>query len=149
MKEDQRIEIEMLEKIVDISEFEELPEVLLHNESHRMVHELEDSVARQGLAFEDYLKSIKKTHDDLEKDFAPQAEKRVKTSIIAREIYQEQKIEVTEDEVNLEVEEMMKSYPGNDEARKQLEAETYKDYLRNVIGNRKVIEYLKKKIVKE
>ena len=149
MKEDQRLEIEMLEKIVNISEFEELPEILLHNESHRMVHELEESVSKQGLDFEDYLKSINKTHDDLEKDFAPQAEKRVKTSIIAREIFQEQKIEVTEDEVALEIEEMMKNYPANAEIRKQLEAETYKDYLRNVIGNKKVIDYLKKKIIKE
>ncbi len=149
MKEDRRIEIEMLEKIVDISEIGELPEALLKNETHRMVHELQDSISAQGLQFEDYLNSIKKTHDDLEKDFLPQAEKRVKSSIIAREIYQEQKIEVTNDEIGLEIEEMMKNYPNNPDARKQFESETYKDYLKNVIGNRKVIEYLKKQIVKE
>lgn len=147
-KADQKAEVEMFDKLVEASEFDELPETLLHNEMHRMVHELEDSVTRQGLNFEDYLKSIKKTHDDLEKDFRPQAEKRVKTSILCREIYQEQKMDVTEDEVGVEIEEMMKNYPANPEVRKQLEAETYKDYLRNVIGNRKVVDYLKEKTVK-
>lgn len=143
IKQDQILEIEMLDKVVGVSEFEELPEVLLHNEKHRMLHELEDSVTSQGFKFEDYLSSIKKTTEELENEFTPQAEKRVKTSIIAREIYQEQKIEVSEDEVGLEIEKLLAAYPNNPEARKQLETETYKDYLRNMIGNKKVIEYLK------
>ena len=149
IKKDQILEIEMLDKIVEISEFEELPETLLHNEKHRMLHEMEDSVTNQGFKFEDYLASIKKTTEELENEFTPQAEKRVKTSIIAREIYQEQKIEVTEDEVGLEIEKLLAAYQNNPEAQKQLESETYKDYLRNMIGNRKVIEYLKGIIVGE
>jgi trigger factor len=149
IKKDQILEIEMLDKIVEISEFEELPEVLLHSEKHRMLHELEDSVESQGFKFEDYLSSIKKTTEELEDEFTPQAEKRVKTSIIAREIYQEQKIEVSDDEVGLEIEKLLTAYQNNPEAQKQLESETYKDYLRNMIGNKKVIEYLKGIIVGE
>ena len=149
VKQDQILELEMLDKIVNVSEFEDIPVVLLHNEKHRMLHELEENVTNQGFKFEDYLMSIKKTTEELENEFTPQAEKRVKTSIIAREIYQEQKIEVTEDEVDLEVEKLMVAYQNNSEARQQLETETYKDYLRNMIGNRKVIEYLKGIIVKD
>lgn len=149
IKKDQILEIEMLDKIVEISEFEELPEVLMHNEKHRMLHELEESVESQGFKFEDYLASIKKTTEELENEFTPQAEKRVKTSIIAREIYQEQKIEVGEDELNLEIEKLLAAYQNNPEAQKQLESETYKDYLRNMIGNKKVIDYLKGIIVGE
>ncbi len=147
-EEDHRLENEMLEKLVAISEFEEIPEVLIESERHRMMHELKDNIAKQGFDFNNYLASIKKTAEELEKELTPQAEMRAKTSILAREIYQKQKIEVREDEVLLEIEELAKGYPNNPEIRKQLEAETYKEYLRNKIGNRKVMEHLKQTIIK-
>ena len=148
-KQAQKTEQEMWDKVLAVCEFEELPEALVENEAHKMVHELEDNISQQGLAFEDYLKSINKTHDDLENDFRPAAEKRAKTAILAREIYNEQKFEVTEDEIEKEIGEMLKRYPANPEVDKQLHSEMYKDYLKNMIGNRKVAEYLKEIIISE
>lgn len=147
-KEEQRLEVELLDKIAAISEFEEIPDILIDNEKHKMVHELEDSIVSQGFNFEDYLKSVKKTHDELEKEFAPAAERRAKTSILCREIFQEQKMAVSDDEIEKEIVAIMKNYPANPEAEKQLRAETHKDYLKNVLGNRKVAEYLKSVIIK-
>lgn len=146
-KNEQKTEIEMLDKLVEISEFEEIPEMLIDNEAHKMVHELEHNISDQGFDFNDYLKSLNKTEADLKKEFTPQAEKRVKISILTREIYIQEKFEVREDEIDLEIEAMLRNYPANLEVKKQLESETYKDYLRNVIGNRKVIEFLKKEII--
>jgi trigger factor len=96
----------------------------------------------------DYLNAIKKTPEELETELKPQAELRVKTSILARELYQQQKMEVTPDEVEKEIEEMLKQYGNNPDAKKQLETETYKEYLKNVIGNRKIMDYLKQIIIK-
>lgn len=147
-KQEKRLEAEMLEALAKASEFEDLPEMLVHEEIHRMLHELEESVARQGLKFDDYLSAIKKTAETLEKEMEPQAELRVKTSIIAREIYQEQKMEVTPDEVEKEISEILKNYPENPDVKKQIETETYKEYLKNAIGNKKVIDHLKAIIIK-
>jgi len=147
-KQEQALEIEMLKKIVEISQFSELPEALVENEIEKMTSEMEQGVSKQGLQFDDYLKSIKKTKDDIKKDFREQAVMRVKTAIIAREIYQEKKITVRPDEVDKEIEEMLKQHPGNEEVRKQLETETYKDYIANRLGNRKVIEHLKETVIK-
>ena len=137
----------MLDKLVAISDFEAIPDLLIDNETHKMVHELEHSVGDQGFDFNDYLKSLNKTEEDLKQEFKPQAEKRVKISILTREIYIQEKFEVREDEIELEIEAMMKNYPANEEVKKQLESETYKDYLRNVLGNKKVINSLKKEII--
>lgn len=147
-KQERRLEIRLLEEVVKISEIGDLPELLVREEIHRMLHELEDSVAQQGFDFTNYLASIKKTTEELEKGFEPQAELRVKSSIVAREIYQEQKFDVTPDEVEKEIAELLKRYPENPDVKKQIETETYKDYLKNAIGNRKVIEYLKNLIIK-
>ena len=147
-KEEKRVETEMLEAAVKACEFEPLPEVLVHEEIHRMIHELEDNIARQGLQFSDYLASLKKTADELEQEMRPAAETRVKTSILAREIYLSQKMEVTPDEIEKEISEIAKGYQDNPQVRAQLEAETYKEYLKNTLGNKKVIGYLKSIIVK-
>ena len=146
-KQEQKVEIEMLDKLVDISEFEAIPDLLIDNEVHKMVHELEHSISNQGFNFADYLKSLNKTEEDLKTEFRPQAEKRVKISILAREIYVQEKFEVRDDEIEAEIEVVMQNYPNNEDVRKQLETETYKDYLKNTIGNRKVIEFLKKEII--
>jgi len=148
-KQEQRLEIGVLEEAVKISEFEELPQILIDEESHRMIHELEDSISRQGLNLDDYLKSIGKNLEEIKTGMLSQAELRAKTSILAREIYQEQKIEVTPDEVAKEVAEMSQRYPNNPDVLKQIDNETYRDYLKNVIGNRKVVDYLKKTILKD
>lgn len=146
-KQEQRLEIEMLDKLVAISDFEAIPDLLIENEAHKMIHELEHSVASQGFDFHDYLKSLNKNEADLKEEFKPQAEKRVKVSVLSREIYLTKKFEMREDELAKEIEETLKNYPANPEIRKQLEAETYKDYLKNVLGNKKVIDFLKQEII--
>jgi len=146
-KQDQKLEIEMLEKIVEISTFEAIPDLLIDNEVDKMVHELKHSIDNQGFNFDDYLKNLNKTLEDLKVEFKPQAEKRVRISILTREIFIKEKFEVREDEIDLEIEAMMQNYPSNEEVKKQLTTETYKDYLRNVLGNRQVIEFLKKEII--
>ena len=64
-------------------------------------------------------------------------------------IFQQQNIEVRGDEVEEGVAEMIKNYPANPEVQKQFASETYKDYLKNIIGNRKFLEYLKKETISE
>src|SRR5690606_35776674 len=97
--------------------------------------------------FDQYLLNIKKTKDELEKEMRPQAEKRIKSAIIAREIYQEQEITVTPDELKVETEELLSRYPENDQARKQIMSQMYQENLHNIVGNRKVMEYLKSIII--
>lgn len=147
-KADKALEIKILEEAVKLCEFGELPELLVHEEIHRMMHELEESISKQGMNLTDYLEAIKKTNEELEKELAPQAELRVKTSILSRTIYQEQKMEVTPAEIEKEIEELLKHYPANPDVKKQIETEAYKDYLKNVIGNRQVMKYLKSIAVK-
>jgi trigger factor len=148
-KANQRVEIEMLDKLVEISNFEdELPETLVKNETNKMLHEMEHNLTSQGMKFEDYLSGIKKTREDLEKEFEPQATQRAKTAIVAREIYQEKKFKVTDEEIQVEVAKMIAAYPDNPEAKKQLESPQYQEHLRNQLGNRKVIEFLKSEMIK-
>ncbi|MFA4872063.1 MAG: trigger factor [Patescibacteria group bacterium] len=146
-KEERRLEAEIFDKIIEVSDFEELPDILIHGEAHKMIQEIEHNIESQGLKFDDYLKGLNKTEEDLEKELMPEAEKRVKSSLVAKEIYQENKFEVSEEEIKQEMAEVSKHYPADANAREQFESESYKDYIRNSLGNRKVVEYLKKIII--
>lgn len=146
MKEDQRFELEILEKLIQTSNFEEIPDVLLENEKEKMLMELEASITGQNLKFEDYLSHIKKTKEELKKEFTPKAEKRVKTALAIRQIAQQENIKIDDKIVNQEIEKSLETYKDKPDVQKKVRSEAYQNYLRNVLATRKVIEYLKKQI---
>jgi len=153
--EEQRLEAEMLEKIVTQANISEIPEILIDNEAHRMVHEFEHSLGEQGLDFADYLKSLKKEEKDIIQEFKPRAVERVKTSLVMREIAETEKIMASPEELKAETEkilEQVRGLPagkaGNRETEDNIKAEGYQHYLETIIRNRKVVEMLKKEIIK-
>lgn len=148
-KEEERLEIEILEKLISISTFEEIPEILLEEEKEKMLSELEESLERMNLKFEDYLTHLKKSKEDLKKDFIPQAERRVKTSLIIKKIIQENNFSIGEEELDRAINELLNYYRYDLEAQKNIRTEEYRNYLRNVMLNRKVIDWLKKKVIIE
>jgi len=117
--------------------------MLIEHESHNMVHELEHTIAEQGGKFEDYLASIKKTHDQLMLDLLPEAVKRVKASLLIREIAERENIKVEEEEVEKHVAEMKKHYHDNQEVLKKLHSPEYLNYVYNVFASKKVVNKLK------
>jgi len=147
-QEEQRWEMELLEKAVGQAEISEIPENLIHSEAHRMIHEFEESIVGQGINFDDYLKNIKKERPDLEKEFLPKAEDRVKTSIVIKEIGEAEKIEVSDKEMEAETEKILRQVQGNREAEDNIRSEGHQGYLATIIRNRKVIEMLKKECLK-
>ncbi|HLD27363.1 MAG TPA: trigger factor [Patescibacteria group bacterium] len=145
--EEQRLENELLEKIVARVKFSEIPDSLIHNEAHRMVHEFGDTIAARGISFADYLKNIKKEEHDLEEEFAPRAKERVKTSIVIKEIADQEKIEATADELKKETELILAQVPDNQEAADNIKSEGYQQYLNTIVRNKKVMEMLKKECI--
>lgn len=139
----QQAEIEILDKIMAKSKFGDIPETLISHEGEVMLSELENNIAQQGGKFEDYLKSLNKTREQLILDLLPQAVKRVKSALIIREISIIEKIEATETEVEKNQEEVLAHYKGNKEIEQRVKSGQYKNYLYNAITNRKVIEKLR------
>lgn len=144
VKERQRWELAMISEIVNKSSFEELADILIESELHKMLHEMEHDVTEQGMKFENYLTSIKKSRDDLEKEFRPQAIKRVQTALALRAIADQEHITVGENEIDQEIEQQKVKNSSNAEAVKQINTDEYRDYLRNVMRSRKVFEWLEK-----
>jgi trigger factor len=144
-KEQQRIEGQILEKMVAKSRFGDIPERMINTEVDRMMHELQHSVAERGLKFEDYLQNIKKTEEEMRLEFAKQAMDRVKVALVVREYGLREKVEVNDSDVMKEVETLINHYDKDPEAQKTIQTEEYQDYIRTNLKNRKVVEMLREK----
>jgi trigger factor len=142
-KADQKIEMEILNKIMDKSKFGDMPDVLVQHEAETIMKEMEQNISQQGGKFEDYLSSIKKTKEQFMLDMAPDALKRVKSAILIREIATVEKIEASEKELEKEVEKLLKQYKGYEKVEARVKEPSYRNYLMNVIVNKKVIDKLK------
>lgn len=146
-KEKSRLEEEMLKKIAEKTEME-IPEVLVQGEIDKMMAELKNMVAASGGEYEKYLESIKKTEEDLKKDFKSKAEKRAKFGLILREIAKQEKIKAEDSEIEEERKKTLASYQYDKKAIEQIQSKQYEDYIRTLIQNRKVFEHLVKTMVK-
>lgn len=152
-KETQKHELAIIEQLIEKSKFEDVPDVLVNEEAHKMVHELEDNVTRQGLNFDEYLKHLKKTEAALMLDFSADALKRVKTALAIRAIAGKEKIKASDMEIEQERERTLASYKLHPQYQahigrleKDLKSENARRYFGNLIANRKVIAFLKENI---
>lgn len=142
--EDGKFERALLDEIIKHSKFSEIPDMLLDSELSKMIHELQEEVTRQGaIKWEDYLTGIKKSEDELKKEFKPQAERRVKSALVVRTIAELEKVTVEDKAVEEEVQATLKIYDSSPDLRARIDTPDYRDYVRGLMINRKVIEMIK------
>jgi trigger factor len=145
--ESARQEREMLETIAKKSRFQDIPDLLVNHEINKMIEELKQGVAQQGLEFDQYLESIKKTYADLKMDFTPQALMRIKIALAMRAVADKEGVKVDEKEIDAEIDKIAAQRPEEHDYRKQLFSPEYREYTEGLLKNRKVIELLRKEII--
>jgi len=140
---EQELEIKIIDKILDKTKFGDIPEILINHEAESMLAELEHTVTHQGGKFSDYLSSLNKTRDQLTLDLLPNAIKRVKSALAIRQIAITEKLEVSEEEIDEKIEELLKQYKGYEKVEERVKESNYRLYLHNSLINNKVVEKLK------
>lgn len=100
---------DLLAEVAKNSELE-VPEVMVHDESHRMVHEYERNLQMQGLSLEQFFKFTGMSEAKLMAEYEEQAKKRVTYRLILDAIIKKEKIDATDKEVDKEIDEISKKY---------------------------------------
>ena len=137
------IEKKVLDKIIENSKFDNIPEVLVEQESRIMMSELENEIAKQGAKFEDYLKNLNKTKNQLTLDMLPTAINRVKISLAIKKISEIEKIKVEEKELTDQINHLKEMYKTDKNAMNNITDIKYKQYLYNALMNQKTVNKLK------
>lgn len=124
----------MLDKIIDETKGD-VPDILVEGEIDRMIAQFKGDVERAGSTYEKYLEQIKKTDADIRKDWREAGEKRAKLQLIISKIADLEKITPEQDQVEKEVEAIMKQY--KDVPKSRAEA-----YVKMMLANEKVLRWL-------
>ena len=134
---------EYLEKITENTEAE-MPEILIREETQKMLHELEHQVQAIGINLDQYLQQIKKNRAELEKDWEPSAIKRVKSSMALNKIVEEEEIKLAAKEIEEEMNKTLQYYKDTQNLAKNIDMERLYSYTKGVLENEKVFEILEK-----
>jgi len=143
IKEKQRMRIELIEKVTDDSEVEISAE-LIEQEKENMLNELKANIAGLGLDFEKYLEQIKKTIEEIKKEWQEQAEKRVKIGLCLNAITEKENIQISDEEAESRINEDLKHYENIKDIKKDVDPIKFKEYYKNILKNEKVFELLER-----
>ena len=130
--------MEILEKTAEEIK-QDMPKFLVEAEKDKMAEEMKRNIAQTGLKRDDYLKHIKKTEEELKKDWEKDAAKRVKYGLILDQMAEREKIEVPADELEKETAAMIEYHKN---LGQELDKEKVKHYLIGIMRNEKLFQIL-------
>lgn len=131
----------LLEEIRNNTEID-IPDAMVDEEAHRMVHQFADHIAMQGINIEQFYKLTKSSEKDLKDKYKDEALKRVKNRLILDEIIKTEKIEVSDEEVDAKIEELANKYKmTKEEVIKSYGEDT--DYIKYDLKVNKVFDIIK------
>ena len=117
-------------------------DALLEQEQGLMLQEVEQNLQRQGSNFEVYQQFTGKSKDDIKEDIKPQAEERVKLNAILAAIIEEEKLAVSDEELETELKTIAEYYQKElDEVKKIFEGNMSR--IENDLLTRKAVDLVK------
>ena len=120
----------------------EAPATMVADEMDRMIQELEQQMRYQGLNIEQYLQFTGSNLDDFRNEIKPEAEKRVATRIVLRSIGDVENVEVTDEDLDKELQRMSEAYNTDPENIKKMLGEENLAFFRKDIALTKVMDML-------
>ncbi len=119
---------DLLEEAAKTTEID-IPDVMIAEETDRMIGQYKEHLESQGIPFNDFIKFTNSSEEALRENMKEEATKRVKYRLMLEEIAKQEKIEITDKEADKEALEMAKKY--------QMEKE---DFLK-MFGGLEMIKY--------
>jgi len=139
-RQEEKVEQEIIEQLVKNS-LVEVPLSLISKEAERMFQGIVQQIESKGLNFQDYLKALKKTKEELLKEIKEVAERNIAAGLILNTIKTEEKIQCSEEEIDKEIQKLKeKNFPVKDKEDRQR--------IKDALEVRKTLERIKKIIMK-
>ncbi len=131
----------VLEKLYTLNEIE-VPAVMINNEIENMLYDMNQSLSAQGLGLKQYLEWTGKTVDELREETRPDAEKRIRTRVLLKNVIRMEKLEVAEEEIRELMEDFGKQYGMDVEQVKEMAGSETENYFREDAQTKKAIDWL-------
>lgn len=132
-------EDEAVQKIIDKSKMD-LPEAMIDTQCETMVEEFAQRIAQSGLSMDQYLQFSGLTIDGLKEQVRPEAISRIQGSLVLEQIAKEENIEVTDEDVNAEIEKMAANYGMEADKLKEYMGDAEKDSMKKELAITKAVD---------
>lgn len=98
----------------------DLPDALIEQDADELLHQRGHDLERYGITLEQMLEYRGQTHDEAVAELKPEAEQRLKSTLVLREIARTEGLVADEDEVDAEVERIIETYEEEQRERARL-----------------------------
>jgi trigger factor len=117
------------------------PEALVDDQVHQILGRLDKDLRQRGLTLEDYMKITGKSHEDLHVDYHDTAIGVIKRSLVLRELVQAEKMDVSEDSINDQINTILSRFGDNSESIRPLfNEQTMRDSVKNDLLEQQVMQ---------
>jgi trigger factor len=138
----QRAREESIKKLIEKTEIE-VPKTLIKREQDFMLNNIKERcLSELKINFEEYLKQVKKTEEEITKELEEIAKEKVKGFLVLHQIVKDEKIEVTEEEISQKIEEMLNQYPNKEEIKKTMDEAQVRLYIEDELKREKAFNLL-------
>ena len=131
-------EDEAVDKIIDDAKMD-IPEAMIDNQVNSMINDFANNMMQQGLSLEQYMQFTGMTMDKFKEQVRPDAVKRIQTSLVLEQIAKDENIEVSDEDVDAEIEKMAASYGMEADKLKEYIQDAEKETMKNDIAIQKAI----------
>lgn len=121
-----------------------LPEVLVHEELHRMFGEFDMQLQGMGMSLDAYFSQMNKKMEEVEKEWEPQAQKRLKAAMALELVAKEDEIEIASEVIEAEMNKTMAQYKNIKNAQENIDMGRLYNYIKGTLQNEEVFSRLEK-----
>ena len=127
--------------VIEDSEME-LPEAMIETQQRQMVNEFAQRLQMQGMNMDQYLQYTGGSVDQMLAQVKPQAIERIKSRLVLEAVAEAEKIEVSDADVDAEIENMAHQYRMEVEKLKEMMSDAEKKQLKSDLAVRKAADFL-------
>lgn len=130
-----------LEKLYEANEID-VPEVMIRNEIDNIIYDMNQNLATQGLGIQQYMEWTGKTIDDVREEAKPEAEKRVRTRILLKNLIRQENLEADAAEIEKLMTEFGEQYGMTVDQVKEMAGSETENYFKEDAQTKKAIDFL-------
>lgn len=131
-------EEEAIQKIIEKSKMD-IPEAMIETQCETMLDEFAQRITQSGLSFEQYLQFSGTDVNGLKEQVRPEAVKRIQSSLVLEQIAKEENIEVSDADIDAEIEKMAAAYGMEADKLKEYMGEAEKNSMKSDLAITKAV----------
>ena len=131
-----------LEKAVENAQMD-IPAAMIDNQVRQMADDFARRIQSQGISLEQYLQFTGMTADKLLDQMRPEAEKRIKNSLVLEAIAKAESFEISDEKVEEEINKMAETYKMEADKVKELLGEAGVAQMKNDLGIQEAVNFLR------